>query len=75
MEFDLNLNSTDKLPSTIDALNNASQDGYKLSAYEKTLILDASFILQALFDQTAEGRYARALIEHRKPKEALGETK
>ena len=75
MKFDLNLDSTHKLPSTIESLKNASQDGYKLSAYEKTLILDASFILQAMFDQTAEGKHAKALIEHRKPKEPVKETK
>ena len=42
-----------RMGKTIEALRNASKDGYRLSAYEKTLILDAGFIFQALSDQAA----------------------
>ena len=50
---------------TISALKNASEDGYRLSAYEKTLILDASFIFQAMFDQTESGKRIKAVNDKR----------
>jgi hypothetical protein len=51
MIIKLNLANLYKASETIEAVRNASKDGYRLSAYEKTLILDASFILDAVFDK------------------------
>lgn len=65
MKFELTINNEHKMGETIDALKNASEDGYCLNAHEKTLILDASFIFQAMFDQTETGKRIKAINDKR----------
>lgn len=65
MRFELDLANVHQMGATIEALKNASTDGYKLNAYEKTLLLDASFIFQAMFDQTEVGKRIKAVNDKR----------
>lgn len=68
MKFELNLASTHRCKDTVDALFKASQDNSRLSAYEKTLLLDAYFIAKAMFDQTDTGKRIKAIEEFRNRK-------
>lgn len=65
MKFELNLTNAHRMQETIKALKNASEDGYKLSAYEKTLLLDAHFIFLEMFKQTNLGKRIDAIEKHR----------
>ena len=65
MEFKLNIINSFKGKDTVDALFKASQDNARLSAYEKTLLLDAHFIAKAMFEQTDTGKRLKAIEESR----------
>ena len=65
MKFELNITNDHRGKDTVDALLKASQDNVRLSAYEKTLLLDAHFIAKAMFDQTDTGKRIKAIEEFR----------